>query len=83
MEIGVGQDGELVLKKVYNSIVLETSEGNRFAICMRDDTVEMKVCQPIGKDRWYIANMQTGEIVEEKCSITGITGGLTNGNANF
>ena len=59
MEIEVGPEREIVLKKVYNSIVLETQEGNRFAICMRDDTVEMKV---VGKDMQFRANMETGEI---------------------
>lgn len=53
--------GTIVLKEVYNSIILETAEGNRFAICMRDDTVEMTV---IGSDKWHRADMQTGDINE-------------------
>ena len=53
--------GTLVLKEVFSSIVFETKEGNQFAICMRDDTVEMKV---VGCDRWFRANMQTGDIEE-------------------
>jgi hypothetical protein len=53
--------GTLVLKEVFNSIVLETEEGNRFAICMRDDTVEMTV---IGSEKWFRANMQEGTIEE-------------------
>jgi hypothetical protein len=49
--------GTIVLKEVYNSIILETSEGNQFAICMRDDTVEMKV---VSSDISYRADMKTG-----------------------
>ena len=51
--------GTIILKEVYNSVILETAEGNRFAICMRDDTVEMKV---VDSDKWYRADMQTGDI---------------------
>ncbi len=53
--------GTLILKEVYNSVVLETSEGNQFAICMRDDTFEMKV---VGSDKWYRAEIVTGDINE-------------------
>jgi len=61
MKINVSEDGNLVLEEVYNSVILKTSEGNEFAICMRDDTVEMKVVQ---SDRWHRANMETGDIYE-------------------
>ncbi len=53
--------GTLVLKEVFNSIILETAEGNSFAICMRDDTVEMTV---VGSGKWYRANIQEGTIGE-------------------
>ena len=53
--------GTLILKEVFNSVVLETGEGNQFAICMRDDTVEMTV---VGSDEWYRADMSTGRIEE-------------------
>ena len=61
MKVAVDEQGTLVLKEVFNSIVLETEEGNRFAICMRDDTVEMTV---VGSSRWYKANIQEGTIEE-------------------
>ena len=63
MKIGVdsADGGTLVLKEVFNSLVLETEEGNQFAICMRDDTVEMTV---VGSNRWFRANMQKGTIEE-------------------
>lgn len=53
--------GTTVLKEVFNSVVLETAEGKQFAICMRDDTVEMTV---VGSEEWYRADMSTGRIEE-------------------
>lgn len=53
--------GTIVLKEVFNSVLLETAEGNRFAICMRDDTVEMTVS---GSGKWYRADMQAGTVKE-------------------
>ena len=47
------------LQEIYGNTVLETAEGNQLAICMRDDTIEMKV---VGKGGWYRVNMQTGAI---------------------
>lgn len=41
MNIDVTEDGIIRLKRVFNSIVLETEEGNRFAICMRDNGLEI------------------------------------------
>ena len=61
MKIEVAEDYTLVLKEVFNSIVLETSEGNRFSVCMRDNTVEMTVP---GSEKWFRANMKTGDIEE-------------------
>jgi hypothetical protein len=61
IEVDNSDGGAIVLKEVFNSVILETEEGNRFAICMRDDTVEMTV---VGSDKWYRANMKDGEIEE-------------------
>ena len=43
MEIDTDQNGNLRLKKVFNGVCLETAEGNKIGICMRDDTVEINV----------------------------------------
>ena len=59
MKLEINQQGQQVLKEVFNSIILETKEGNQLAICMRDDTVEMSV---VGSDEWYRADMATGKI---------------------
>jgi hypothetical protein len=61
MKISVDEDLTIVLKEVFNSVVFETAEGNRFAVCMRDDTVEMTVP---GSDTWYRVDMETGYINE-------------------
>ncbi len=53
--------GTIVLKEVFNSLLLETAEGNQFAICMRDDTVEMTV---VGSDKCFRADMESGDISE-------------------
>jgi len=41
VEIDTNENHNIVLKKVFNSIVLVTEEGNKFAICMRDDGIEI------------------------------------------
>ena len=61
IDIDPADGGTLVLKEVFNSIILETREGNQFVICMRDDTVEMTVA---GSQKWYRADMQGGDIIE-------------------
>jgi hypothetical protein len=45
MRVEIDEDSDIVLKEVYNGVVFETSEGNRYHICMRDDTIEIT---PIG-----------------------------------
>lgn len=37
------QDNNIVLKEVYNSVILETREGKKLYICMRDYGFEMKI----------------------------------------
>ena len=58
MKIDVNENGDIVLKEVYSGILLETSEGNRIGICMRDDTFEINV-MPAGTEDsdWFIVNM--------------------------
>lgn len=57
MRLDVDSDGTIILKEVFNSVVLETAEGNRIAICMRDDGFEIGVGDSINKDdyTWYSA----------------------------
>ncbi len=37
------QENQIILKEVYNSITLETKEGKKLYICMRDLGYEMKI----------------------------------------
>lgn len=60
MKISVAEDRTILLQEIFCNTVLETAEGNRLAICMRDDTIEMNV---VGHHPcWYRVNMQTGKI---------------------
>lgn len=62
MKVSVDANRNIVLKEVFNSVILETAEGNQLAICMRDDTFEMKV---VGTDSWHRVDIKTGDIKKE------------------
>ena len=64
MRVEVGEDRSLILKDVYNGLVLETREGNQVAICMRDDTFEINV-MPKGKMdyHWHRVDMQECKVL--------------------
>ena len=55
----VGEESYLSLKEIYCNTVLETEEGNKVSICMRDDTIEFNV---MNFNKWYRINMQTGTV---------------------
>ena len=50
MKIETDESGTMVLKEVYNSICLETAEGKKLYICMRDWGFEMK----IDNGKWHL-----------------------------
>lgn len=54
MKIETGPEGLLILKEIFGNVVLETAEGNRLAVCMRDDAIEFSVP---GSGRWARANL--------------------------
>jgi len=62
MKIEIDENGSLVLKEVYSGVCLETAEGNRIGIAMRDDTFEISVIGDNGACRWYRVNQKTGDI---------------------
>lgn len=64
MKIEIGECGHLVLKEVFTGVVLETDDGHKIGIAMRDDTFEISVL-PKGWDesRWFRVDMHTREIV--------------------
>lgn len=55
MRIEVDAENEIVLKEVYSGVGLETRDGEKFGICMRDSGFEF---QYAGK--WYEA--KNGEL---------------------
>lgn len=59
MKISVDEMGNIVLEEVFEPIILKTEENSHFVICMRDNTVEMKIT---GFGKWYRANMKDGTI---------------------
>lgn len=50
MKIEVDNNRQIVLKEVYNSVILESHDKEQFAICMRDTGFEFKY-----NDIWYEA----------------------------
>ena len=62
MKVSVDEERNIVLKEVFNSVILETEEGNQLAICMRDNTFEMKL---VGTDNWHRVDVKTGDIKKE------------------
>ena len=65
-KVDQNEKGDIVLKKVYNGVLMETSEGNQIGICMRDDTFEINVIPKGQKERnWWRVDMQKGVIYKE------------------
>lgn len=50
MKIDVTEDGTIRLKEVFNSIMMETEDGKRFMICMRDSGLEIGLLDDLGHD---------------------------------
>ena len=66
MKVTTDENGDIVLKEIYSGVFLETSEGNRIAVCMRDDSFEINVL-PKGSEgsQWHHVDMETGLIAPE------------------
>ena len=65
MKIEVDEERNIVLKNVYNGVLMETSEGNRIGICMRDDTFEINVLPKGEKGLWHRVDMVTKTIYHQ------------------
>jgi len=50
MKIETDENGTLTFKEVYNSIILESDDGDKIAICMRDGGFEINY-----NKTWYEA----------------------------
>lgn len=63
MKVTASHDNEgttIHLKEIFCNTVLETAEGNRVAICMRDDTIEFNVIRH--DPCWWRIDMATGMV---------------------
>lgn len=45
MRLDVNEENCLEAREVYSGLTFVTSEGNRYGVCMRDDTIEIT---PVG-----------------------------------
>ena len=61
MKIEVNEQKQIVLKEVFDPIIMQTNRGDLFTIYMCNNTIEMTIA---GSDKWYRANMDTGYIEE-------------------
>lgn len=59
MKINVNSNYQHILEEVYEPIILQTEEGNKMYVCMRDDTFELGV---IGSDKCYRVDVINGKI---------------------
>lgn len=64
MRVDVTEDRVIMLREVFSGVLLETEEGNRLGVCMRDDTFEFSVLPRDGKRRWFRVDMQTVEVIQ-------------------
>ena len=59
MKIEVTQGGSILLKEVFNSVLFETVEGQKIAVCMRDGGFEIGIndlaAEPGAQLYWYRA----------------------------
>jgi len=60
MKIEVAEDRSILLKEVFNPVILETEEGNRIGICMRDATFEFFVAPAGSAVTFHRVEMETG-----------------------
>ena len=56
------KENQIILKEVYNSITLETSEGKQLHICMRDSGFEMK----LDNGKWHMIEMESDFPIKQK-----------------
>jgi len=59
MKVEVIENYSILLKEVFNSILFETKEGEKIAVCMRDGGFEIGIKDPLVKSEnkeeysWY------------------------------
>lgn len=56
------KENQIILKEVYNSITLETTEGKQLHICMRDTGYEMK----LDNGKWHLIEQESDFLIKLK-----------------
>lgn len=72
MEIDVTETGEIRLRKVYNPVIFDTEEGETFAICMREDGIEVTMVDrsmkhdgsEVYRKTFYLAHCQATNLTD-------------------
>ena len=66
VNIGLSSEGPVLeLGEIYCNTVLKTSEGNKLAVCMREDTFEISL---VGSNHWFRVDVHSGIIYAMKGS---------------
>ena len=70
MKIEVGENNNIILKEVYNSVILETSDGEKLAVCMRDSGFEIdyftkKISMAFEAKNGKVSSFKTSEEVKD------------------
>ena len=61
-ELTIRGTGPAILKDVFNGAEFVTSEGNKIAVSMRDDSFEISVT-PLGqKTTWHVVSLENSDI---------------------
>lgn len=62
MKIETDPKGNLIFKEVHQEVTLETKEGNKLHVCMREKGFEMR----INDTEWIIVDKDLNEIIAER-----------------
>lgn len=65
MKIDTMEDGTIRVKQLYNSIVLETNNGQRMAVCFRDNGIEFGVSESYHNDDYVWFQAEKGKVIRE------------------
>lgn len=61
MKIDINENGAFVIKELYNPIILETWDGEKLTICMRDSGFELDY---ITEKLSQTLSLKKGEIIQ-------------------
>lgn len=71
MKILLHDEKTLLMTEVFNSVVFETDEGERLAVCMRDGAFEIGTSKKGSKEvKWYAISHENVEWMCTRCPDT-------------